>query len=301
MLVLGGNGFIGSHVVDNLLSAGHFVRVFDRSDNGMAAKQDNAEYFIGDFNDTSFLMEALTEIDVVFHGISATVPSTSNLDPINDVESNLIGTLRLLQLMSKVDIKRIVYLSSGGTIYGNTAAQFVDESHSINPICSYGIVKACIENYLFMYQELYGFRPTVLRPSNPYGARQGHVGLQGVIGTFLAKIHKNEQIEIWGDGSVIRDFVYVDDVAQICLKAIEANVNGTFNVGGGRGYSIKEVIETIAEITETDIDAVFQPSRNFDVARVVLDISRAKRTFNWQPKTTLPHGISKIWHDLLSN
>jgi len=298
VLVLGGNGFIGSHVVDNLLSAGHFVRVFDRSDNRMTNNQGNVEYFIGNLDDTLLLAEALTDIDVVFHGISTTVPSTSNIDPINDVETNLIATLRLLQLMREMSIPRIVFLSSGGTVYGDVDADFISEGHTLNPVCSYGVVKVCIENYLTMFTKLHGLRPIVLRPSNPYGERQGHVGVQGVIGTFLSKIQKHEPLEVWGDGSVVRDFIYVGDLSQICLKAIESDVVGTFNVGGGCGYSIKEVIETIVDVTGVDANVVFMPARAFDLNRVVLDISFASKIFNWRPQTSLPQGIKKTWHEI---
>lgn len=293
VLMLGGNGFIGSHVVDSLLAAGHQVRVFDRAEDKYRGRLPSVEYVFGSFDDALLLTEALTDIDVVFHGISTTVPSTSNLDPIKDIQSNLIATVRLLKAMMDKKVERIIYLSSGGTVYGQTDVDCIPESHPLHPVCSYGIVKVAIENYLFMYQQLYGLKPIVLRPSNPYGERQGHMGVQGVIGTFLNKIAKNERIEIWGDGTVVRDFIYVGDLAQLCLKAIESQTNGVFNVGGGRGFSINEIFDCVASVIGTDLRPIYKSARNFDVNKVVLDISRAEEIFDWQPQTILVQGITK--------
>lgn len=297
VLVLGGNGFIGSHVVDSLLAAGHGVRVFDRAENKYRGSLPNVDYVLGSFDDALLLTEALTDIDVVFHGISTTVPSTSNLDPVGDIQSNLIPTVRLLKAMIDKKVERIVYLSSGGTVYGQANFDYISESHPLNPVCSYGIVKIAIENYLFMYQQLYGIKPIVLRPSNPYGERQGHLGVQGVIGTFLNRIAKKERIEIWGDGTVVRDFIYVGDLAQLCLKAIESQTNGIFNVGGGRGYSINEIYECVVSATHTDAHPIYKPARNYDVNKVVLDISKTEQTFAWKPTTSVVQGIARtsVW------
>jgi len=287
--------------VDALLLAGHNVRVFDRSEDKFRGRLAKVDYVIGGFDDTMLLAKALTDIDVVFHAISTTVPSTSNLDPITDVQSNLVTTLRLLQLMHQMNVNRIVYLSSGGTVYGKTTVDLITEEHPLRPVCSYGVVKIAIENYLHMYQELHGLQPIILRPSNPYGERQGNTGVQGVIGTFLSKVWKHEQIEVWGNGKIIRDFIYVGDFAQACLKVIESKTIGTFNIGGGCGYSIKDIIDTIATVTHTNIAPLFLPSRGFDVNRVVLDIRSAQSTFDWQPKTSLNQGILNTWAWINSN
>jgi UDP-glucose 4-epimerase len=193
------------------------------------------------------------------------------------------------------DMQRIVYLSSGGTVYGRPTMDPIPERHPLNPVCSYGIVKVAIENYLYMFQELQGLKPIVLRASNPYGERQGHQGVQGVIGTFLYKAHSNERIEIWGDGSVVRDFIYVGDLGQMCLKAIENEVCGVFNVGSGIGHSINEVLAYVQTVSNRPLQIDYKPARGFDVARVVLDTSRATSTFNWIPQINLQDGISKTW------
>lgn len=295
VLVLGGNGFIGSHVVDALLEVGHKVRIFDHFDNHYRTRLTGVEYVLGSLDDVFLVTEALADIDVVFHGLSTTVPSTSNLDPIADVRSNLINTLLLLQLMVQKNIPKIVFLSSGGTVYGIPDAVPIPESHPLRPICSYGVVKVAIENYLFMFHQLHGLEYVVLRESNPYGERQGHVGVQGVIGSFMAKILAGEPIEIWGDGSVVRDFIYVGDLAELCVLAIQSKKSGTYNAGSGVGHSINEIVSAFVEVTGQAIAPIYRPGRGYDVPSVVLDIMGAKSTFEWSPKIDLRDGIERSW------
>jgi len=295
ILVLGGNGFIGSHIVDASLAAGHRVRVFDRSEDRYRKRLPSVDYVLGSMDDRFLLAEALAGMDVVLHAISTTVPSTSNMDPAGDVQSNLIAALGLLDAMRDKGVRRIVFLSSGGTVYGRPKQDPIPENHPLHPICSYGIVKVAIENYLFLYQELYGLQPLILRPSNPYGERQGHLGVQGAVGTFLHKAARNELIEIWGDGSVVRDFIYVGDLAQLCLKAMESSVCGVFNAGSGQGCSINELLQHIRRTTGETLQVAYKPGRAFDVQRAVLDIERATAQFDWLPATGLPEGIAATW------
>lgn len=295
ILVLGGNGFIGSHVVDLLLAARHEVRVFDRADDRYRGRLPGVEYVLGSLDDTFLLSETLSGMDAVFHGISSSVPSTSNLDPVCDIQTNLVGTVNLLRAMIDNQVERIVFLSSGGTVYGSTKGPTIPEDHPLHPLCSYGIVKVAVENYLNMYQHLGSLRPVILRPANPYGERQGHVGVQGVIGTFFHKIIRNERIEIWGDGSIVRDFLYVGDLAKACLRAIESDVCGVFNIGGGRGYSVNEILQCIADTAGVEVHPLFRSGRALDVSKVVLDITRAKAIFDWSPETTLKEGLTKTF------
>lgn len=295
ILVLGGNGFIGSHLVDALLMAKHKVRVLDRCMELYRPPHLEVDYRLGDFSDTSILAEALEGVDLVYHLVSTTVPSTSNLDPIADVQGNLISTIRLLQLMVQKGISRIVYLSSGGTVYGIPDVSPIPESHPLRPICSYGVIKVAIENYLFMYQSLHGIQPIVLRASNPYGERQGHAGVQGVIGTFLQKIKSGERIEIWGDGSVVRDFIHVSDLASLCVKAGESDCCGILNAGSGVGHSIRDVLNVSLKSAGCVIEPVYIQGRAYDVPSVVLDISKAADEFSWRPEVELLEGVRKSW------
>lgn len=295
VLVLGGNGFIGSHVVDSLLASGHKVRVFDRGPEMFRSPLSGVEYKMGVFSDVPMLAEALEGVDVVYHLISTTLPSSSNLDPIADVEGNLLNTIRLLQLMVQKNIKRIIYLSSGGTVYGIPKIIPIPETHSLNPICSYGVVKVAVENYLMMFQSLYGIEPVVLRVSNPYGERQGHQGVQGVVGTFICKAIRDEEIVLWGDGSVVRDFIYVSEVASCCVSVLDSEVGGIFNVGRGEGVSIRQVIECIEKVSGKSLKVDYRARRGFDIPRVELDISKARDQFDWESSLSLEQGIRKTW------
>ena len=291
ILVLGGNGFIGSHVVDSLLERGHKVCVFDRSPEHYRAPLSQVEYRQGHFDDTFQLAEALHGVDAVCHLISTTVPSTSNLDVVKDVQSNLVNTLHLLEQMRKKNVHRILYLSSGGAVYGNADSTPVKEGDPLNPISSYGVVKVAIEKYLFMYQQLYGLQPIVLRPSNPYGPRQGHVGVQGLIGTLLAKALAGEMLEVWGDGSVVRDYIYVADLAELCVKSLEGDACGVFNAGSGIGHSINDIVSILQEVINKPLQVKYSEGRDCDVKKIILDITRAMHQFDWQPSVSLHDGI----------
>ncbi len=294
-LVLGGTGFIGSYVVDRLIAQGHQVRVFSRAAERFRSPLPEVDYRLADFNDIPALIEALDGVDVVFHLISTTTPATSNVDPIFDLESNLVNTVRLLQLIRDSGVRKLVYLSSGGTVYGIPEILPISEEHPLRPICSYGVVKVAVENYLHMFHQLYGLDYVVLRASNPYGERQGHYGVQGVIGTFLNKIMKGEELEIWGDGGLVRDFLYVEDLAGLCVAAGESDKVGVYNGGSGKGHSIEEVRGFVEQAVGRKVPVNRRESRNFDVPRVVLDISKAGRDFNWRPDVDLAAGIKITW------
>jgi UDP-glucose 4-epimerase len=295
VLVLGGNGFIGSHIVDGLLEAGHQVRVFDRNPEQFRPPLKGVEYHSADFGDVGALLSALEGIDAVFHLASTTVPSTSNLDPVADIQVNLVNSVQLLQLMVEQGVSRIVFLSSGGTVYGIPEVSPIPETHPLKPICSYGVIKVAIENYLLMYQSLHAIKPVVLRASNPYGERQGHAGVQGAIGTFLQKLKTGEPIEVWGDGSVIRDFIHVSDLAELCIRAGLSEYCGILNAGSGEGHSIRDVISVITRATDRKIDPVYKKGRAYDVPKVVLDISKARGEFDWRPEIELLQGIERTW------
>lgn len=298
-LVLGGTGFIGSHVVDALLKEGHSVKVLDRTIKHTTNKFPHlVEYIQADFGDSLVILEALTGIDAVIHLVSSTVPGTSNLDPIADIQSNLVNSVKLFMAMHQADVQRIVYFSSGGTIYGNSLKTPISEVDPTHPISSYGINKLAIENYLYMHQELYGLKPVILRLSNPYGPRQGHLGSQGVIGTFLKQIMQGQTIKIWGDGSVIRDYIYIADAVSACMAAINSDIKGTFNVGSGIGCSLLDIVKEIEVCTQKKAEVLFEKKRGFDVKGVVLDTSLSKKQLNWATKYSLREGV-KLHYDWL--
>ncbi len=295
ILVLGGTGFIGSHLVDGLLADGQQVRVLSRNAEPYRSPLPGVDYQFGDFSDVSKLAKSLEGVDIVMHALSTTVPSTSNKNPKEDVHSNLEGTVGLLDAMVQQGIHRVIFLSSGGTVYGNTTANPIPEDASLHPLSSYGIVKTAIEQYLFLYEHQSGLRPLILRPSNIYGPRHGHIGVQGIISTFLAAIKKGDPLKVWGDGSIVRDYLYIDDFVSLCIKALRTQETGIFNVGAGVGFSIREIIECVSKVTGKIPQVEFNPGRAFDIAKVILDISKAKKVFNWSPAVTLEEGIQRTW------
>lgn len=294
VLVLGGTGFIGSYIAEHLSDHGHDVMVYGRSFDKLV-KQSKIEYYQGDFSDSLQLSEALHGVDVVIHSISSTVPSTSNLDPLADIQQNLVNTVRLLQLMMQAKVTRLVYLSSGGTVYGKPNFLPVAESHPLNPICSYGVIKLAIENYIYMFKELYGLQPIVIRPSNPYGPRQSHSGVQGALTTFLMNNVLDKKTYIWGDGETRRGYIYIKDLAEFCRLAVESDVEGTFNVCSGVSTSLNELVVLIDGITGMKSKVEYKPKRDFDVKDIVLDISQAQSKFGWVPKYTVEAGIAEFY------
>jgi UDP-glucose 4-epimerase len=299
VLLIGGCGFIGSHVVDRLLAHGLRVRVYDRRPELFREPVDGVEYVLGDLADTAQIYEAMSGTGAIIHLASTSVPATSNLDPVADITGNLVATVRLLEMMRAAGLKKMVYLSSGGTVYGIPETDPVAEDHPLRPISSYGIVKVAIENYLHMEHRLHGLQPVILRASNPYGPRQGHTGIQGIIGTHLWRIARGEQVEVWGDGSVVRDFIHVRDLAELCVRAVLSDAVGSYNAGSGEGSSIRQIVASIDRTVQADggapVRPVYTPGRNFDVPRVVLDISRARSALGWAPQTGLDDGIAESW------
>lgn len=295
ILVIGGCGFIGSHVVDRLLARGHTVKVFDKQAERFRPPQKNVEYQYGNFHDSMAVLDALVGCDAVIHLASTTFPGTADLDPMADVQGNLVGTVALLDCMVKVGVSRLLFLSSGGTVYGPPDMVPIPETHPLRPINSYGIVKASIEHYLEMYRITRGLSTISVRASNPYGPRQGHAGVQGVISTFLNRLLANEPLEIWGDGKVVRDYLYVRDLAEFCAEAVSTDKVGPYNVGSGEGASLLEVVDLLRNVTGRDIKPLFKPGRKIDVQYSVLDVSKARTVLGWQPETDFLTGLRETW------
>lgn len=300
ILIIGGCGFIGSHVADNLLARGFKVRIFDRQPEALRPPLADVDYMIGDFSDTSLIYEAMNGVDVVIHLASTTVPATSNLDPVADITGNLVATVKLLEVVRATEVRKLIYLSSGGTVYGIPETELVPETHPLRPISSYGIVKVAIENYLYMAHKLHGLQHIILRASNPYGPRQGHSGVQGIIGTHLWRTARGEPVEIWGDGSVVRDFIHVRDLADLCAIAVTSDASGCYNAGSGTGASVRQIVESISRTVKESggvpMAPIYKPGRSLDVPRIILDVSRTRHEFNWNPGIGLNEGIAESWN-----
>lgn len=298
-LVLGGRGFIGSHLVDALLARGHSVRCFDRphiAPLGEAHLVDpNFELFEGDLVSEADLTEALKGCEVCFHLVSTTLPKSSNADPVFDVESNVLGSVRLLTRAVKVGLKKVVFVSSGGTVYGVPTQLPIPETHPTDPVCSYGITKLTIEKYLGLFKQLHDLDYTVLRIANPYGERQRTHASQGAVAVFMGKVLRGEPVEIWGDGSVIRDYIYISDVVDALLMALgHSGKERVFNIGAGRGHSINEVLDVIEKVTGRNVDRRYLSGRPFDVPASVLSIAQAKQSLGWSPKVDFSQGLERF-------
>ena len=301
-VVIGGGGFIGSNLSDALLVQGHDVTIFDRgiSRDLDSLRQKGAILSIGDFFNPEDVQRALVNQDVVFHLLSTTVPQTSNDDPAYDVETNVIGTIQLLELAKKAKIKKIIFTSSGGTVYGIPQEIPIKENHPTDPTCSYGITKLVIEKYLHLYWVLYGLDYCVLRIANAYGERQRSKTTQGVIPVFLERALQNKEISVWGDGSIIRDYIYVSDLSNAFLKVLAySGENKVFNISSGQGHSLTDVIHVIESVTKRPLQVKYTDGRVFDVPVSVLDISLAKTYLNWTPTINLFEGVARMHNWLL--
>jgi UDP-glucose 4-epimerase len=295
ILVLGGNGFIGRHVVREFLEHGLAVRIFDRPRSSavtMPNRNENLQTIAGDFLNKMDLLRALEGISTVVHLISTTVPQNSFENPVHDVETNLVGTLRLLEAMREQGVRRILFISSGGAVYGEPEYLPIDERHPTNPIVPYGISKLAIEKFLLMAAHTEELNPTILRVSNPYGDGQRIEKAQGVLTLFLYRALAGLPLEIWGDGEVRRDFLYVGDVAKAFVKALGySGPERIMNIGSGGGMSINEMVQKISEITGCKAQVTRKPARCFDTPTSLLCNGLAKKELAWEPQVSINEGI----------
>lgn len=298
-LVIGGNGFIGTNLVDELLAAGHSVRVFDRYPSRYRQPDARVEYVAGDFANHGEVDEAVRGMDWIYHLAYTTLPQSSNDDPMYDVRSNVVDTLQLLQGCVASGVKKVIFISSGGTIYGVPQTSPIKEEHPTEPICSYGISKLTIEKYLNLFHHLHGLEFVVARISNPYGEGQNPNSKQGAVGVFLGNVAQGKPITIWGDGEVVRDYLYIRDAAQALVLAAEyqpkADQPRVFNIGSGTGYTLNDIVAQIKEVVDVPVEVQYTPARALDVPANVLDITRAKTHLCWQPKVELKEGLKQTW------
>jgi len=269
-LVLGGTGFIGSHLVGRLEAPRVVGRAIDSDD----------------FSDAG---SAVSGCDVVYHLINRMPPDSR--DARYGVW-DLVSLVEILNACVDHEVKKVVFTSSGGTVYGQTGGFAVNESDPTDPISFYGVTKLAIEKYLHAYQVQFGLEYCILRIANAYGPGQTH----GVIPRLFHCAMTGEAFELWGDGSVMRDYVYVDDVVDALIEA--RNQEGVFNIGTGVGVTILELIERIESLTRKPVNLNVSEGRKVDVAANVLDFSKALRTFRWAPKTLLADGLKKTYEQL---
>jgi UDP-glucose 4-epimerase len=293
ILVIGGAGFIGIHLVDALVDAGFAVVSVDLN----VSPKPNAKvkYYQGDFTSREFMEPIMASCEAIYHLGSTTLPKTSNENPLFDISTNLIGTVSLLELAVKTKIKKFVYVSSGGTVYGVPESLPVSEQHGTNPECSYGIVKLAVEKYIRLFTKMYGVDTAALRLSNPYGEFQRIDKGQGALAVFCDKAIKREAIEIWGDGNVVRDFVYVGDAVKALIQCLNFRLDGAvINIGYGSGISLNKLLDKIEVAVGHAVERRYMPARTFDVPQIYLDIAKAERVIGWKPEVSLSDGLKKM-------
>ena len=297
--ITGGTGFIGSHVAENLVTLGYEVTLLSHSgnySNNIFHLKDRIKLLGVDLSNSSSMEQALNGIDAVIHLSWSTVPHTSSSNPSFDVESNIVEGIKMLEACVKNKVSKVVFLSSGGTVYGEVKELPINEEHEKTPISSYGISKLTFEKYLQFFQHNHGLNYTIFRTSNVYGPKQNLSKNQGVIGVWLKQLISKEPINVWGDGTVVRDYLYVEDVVEAINKDLSlGTVNQVLNLGSGKGYQLNEILQTMKNIVDENIEINYLPGRSIDVKSNVLDITKIKKVLKWSAKVDLEEGISRTY------
>ena len=304
-LVIGGSGFIGWHLVNVLLAKGRKVTVIGRSPFPRNTLPVEVNYISGDYGDTMLLLEILKDVNEVVDLAYSTVPRTSFQNPINDILSNLPIAINFLKVASKFPIKKIVLISSGGTVYGKAKYLPIKENHPTDPICPYGITKLAMEKYAIMFYRLKSLPIVILRPSNAYGERQRSFSGQGFIATAIASILKKEEVVIFGKNGTIRDYIYVQDICNAILSVLDkGEIGECYNIGSGIGRSNSDVIKEIFTFAKSNgfkVSIKYIPKRKFDVPVNILDTSKIYNRCGWKAMVSFEVGIKKTWDWLYSN
>jgi UDP-glucose 4-epimerase len=295
VLVTGGAGFIGSHVVDAYLGAGWDVAVIDTLATGRAEYVDpRARLYRVDV-----ASPAVAEVfeqerpEILNHHAAQASVSVSVRQPLEDARVNALGTINLLQHALRVGVRKVVYASTGGALYGEPDRIPADEDHPARPLSPYGTSKYVGELYLGLYRRLWGLRSFILRYANVYGPRQDPYGEAGVVAIFAAAMLAGGSPTIFGDGSQTRDFVYVEDVARASLLASEGEVEGAVNVATGVETTVNDVYRHLAALSNHGAPPLYGPPREGDVYRIALDPTRAERTLGWRPQVDLRQGLAR--------
>ena len=296
VLVTGGAGFIGSHVVDSLISAGYEVVVVDDLSTGNLANLNPAATFYQVDIRSPQLAEVFEKERPAYvdHHAAQMDVRRSIADPLFDAEVNVIGSINLIECCRRYGVKRLIYISTGGAVYGEPEYLPCDEAHPVNPICPYGASKHTVEHYLYMYQQNYGLDYIVLRYPNVYGPRQDPHGEAGVVAIFTGQMLAGGQVVINGDGEQQRDFVYVEDCAQANLMAMTSqNANQIYNLGYGQGTTVNEIFTTLKNITGYQLAATHGAAKVGETRQIYLDATKAQKELGWKPTVDLEEGLQR--------
>ena len=297
-LILGGTGFLGSNLAKTLVARGERPILFARSrfnHSHLDGILDKVEMVCGDFMDESALRKAISGVDIIFHLISTT-PDYLNIENTSyDLLANILSTIRLVEISIANGVKKIVFVSSGGTVYGEAQKIPVTEQHPRIPKSAYGQSKLIIENYLSFYSRTTDLDIDILRVSNTYGPGQNPLGGQGIIAVAMGCVQAGRSLKLFGKGEAVRDYIFIDDVVQAMILASEKRGSFIANVSSGIGHSILEIVEAVEKIVGASIDKQFIPSRATDVLTNILANNRAYEIYGWQPTVALHDGLVLNW------
>jgi len=304
--VLGGCGFLGSVVTRHLVAKKYSVRVLDKegqNTNRIKSVLPKIDLQFGDFSNLGDLTHALDGVKTVLHFIGTTIPQTSMNDIEFDVETNVLPTVRLLELLKERKGTRLIFSSSGGTVYGaSEPGKPLNERDQTEPISAYGISKLTVEKYIRLFSINYDLPSVILRFSNPYGPSQHPTRPQGAVGVFIQKARLGEEIVIWGDGTVVRDYLFEEDLGAAVTSVVEKSVDdGIYNVGSGVGTSLRELILRIEQTYRVKCKTKYVTKRRFDVPYNVLDIGKISSETGWRPRSTLLDGLQTMKTSLESH
>jgi len=299
-LITGGAGFIGSNLADRLFMEGFSVCVVDNLSSGFLRNvQKEIKLYLADIRDTEIINKIfeIEKPDYVFHLAAQIDVRLSVKNPIFDAATNILGGINLLEESVKQSVKKFIYANTGGALYGEVPKEYlpVKEEHPINPDCHYGVSKYTFENYLKLYNKLYGLNFTSLRYPNVYGEKQNPNGEAGVVAIFIGKILKGERPFIYGDGNQTRDYTYVGDIIDGTILSISRGNGGCYNLGTGKETSVNELYSIIKRVCKTDLEPIYAPKRIGEIERIALDSEKAKNELGWKAKTSLEDGISKTY------
>ena len=296
-LVVGGNGFLGSELVDALIATGHDVAAFDRFSQGEPLwHASGVERIAGDFFDTNDVRAAVAGRDYVFHFLSTTTPATAEADPTLDLSTNVAQSVELFRLAAEAGVDHLYFASTGGAMYGDAGRGLLSEDTVPAPVSPYAIGKLAIEGYLRYFRRTRGLASTVFRISNPYGPRQHPHKQQGVIPIFLDRIASGLPVTIYGDGSSVRDFIYAPDAIRMVTATVgRPTLHHLYNIGGGEAVSIAQVLALAKEITGLPVDVEYRELPATFIDRVVLDIDRYTAEFGAPDLVPLRVGIERTW------
>jgi UDP-glucose 4-epimerase len=302
ILVTGGAGFIGSHLVDKLIDSGYEVAVIDNLSTGSKLNLNKkAKFYKSDIQDKKVSdIFAKEKPDAVFHYAAQISVRESVSNPLEDAKTNILGSLNIFENCKKYKVKKVIFSSSGGSIYGDTDVFPTDETAKEAPLSPYAVAKLSVEKYLYFYYKSFGLDFVALRLANIYGPRQNSKGEAGVIAIFSGKMIAGEKIYINGSGKQTRDFVFVEDVAEAGKMALEKDKMGVFNLGTGQETDINTLFKKIRKILNSDCEEAHGPAQAGESKRSCLDSSKIKKVLGWSPKYNLDEGL-KITADWFGN